>query len=45
MQPVIKGIENLKLNSHAVLGQGIGVVTDIISTPYPAARWYQTTAG
>ncbi|WP_373323066.1 YgeY family selenium metabolism-linked hydrolase [Desulforamulus aquiferis] len=37
MQPVIKGIEKLKLNSHAVLGQGIGVVTDIISTPYPGS--------
>lgn len=37
MQPVIKGIEELKPNSHEVLGQGIGVITDIISTPYPGS--------
>lgn len=37
MQSVIRGIENMQPTRHEVLGQGIGVITDIISTPYPGS--------
>jgi putative selenium metabolism hydrolase len=37
MYPVIKGIEELEPVVHDRLGQGIAVVTDIISTPYPGS--------
>lgn len=37
MQAVIKEIEEMKPSIHPVLGQGIGVITDIISAPYPGS--------
>lgn len=37
MCPVIEGIGELKPVVHEVLGQGIAVITDIISTPYPGS--------
>lgn len=37
MCQVIEGIGQLKPVVHEVLGQGIAVITDIISTPYPGS--------
>jgi putative selenium metabolism hydrolase len=35
MLPVIQGIQAMKPGSHPVLGEGVMVLTDIISEPYP----------
>ncbi|OEH84272.1 selenium metabolism hydrolase [Desulfuribacillus stibiiarsenatis] len=37
MYPIIQELEKLEPTVHPVLGKGIAVVTDIISTPYPGA--------
>jgi len=37
MMPVISAIRAMQPAEHAVLGRGISVVTDIISSPYPGA--------
>lgn len=37
MMEIIKNIEKIKLTQHPSLGQGILVVTDIISNPFPGA--------
>jgi len=37
MSPLIKSIGELNPVAHEVLGQGISVITDIISTPYPGS--------
>ncbi|MGN7359820.1 YgeY family selenium metabolism-linked hydrolase [Paenibacillus sp. SAF-054] len=37
MNPVIAGIMTLTPSEHDKLGQGISVVTDILSSPYPGA--------
>lgn len=37
MYSIIKGIEGMEPTEHPVLGKGIAVITDIISTPYPGA--------